>query len=240
MISPGSRADGFTLFEMLIALLLFALVAAGLTGAIRLGLRSWERVDRLTDLIEPVTAAQTLLRGQIEQALAWRDPRNNSRPVPAAGRLLFEGGPRGMRFVASLPERLASPGLNWVAVQLRPDANALALAVGWRRLAGDAGTADGGAPDKTVLEDVAEGHFSYYGNARGLGQPGWTDQWTEATTLPRLIRLDLRFTDSRRVWPPLIVALPAQPDTPPAATAPPGQPPGQTQPAPNPAPVSPL
>lgn len=192
-----SRQSGFTLIELLVAATLLGLLAAALAGGVRFGARAWDTVDRSLDRGESVVTAQRVLRRALERALP---------PAPPDGG--FAGYPDHVEFIAALPERVAAPGLDRVAVYLRSGRLDLAWASPDRR-----GT-DG---RKTLLDGVAAGDFSYYGSPDGQEAASWHDHWTAAPTLPRMIALRLRLADSATTWPLLEIALPAEPDAP-AAT----------------------
>ena len=58
------------------------------------------------------------------------------------------------------------------------------------------------ATETTLLPGVARLQFGYCCDAGGQWLAAWTEQ-----TLPSLIRIQLTFPpDSRRVWPPVVVA----------------------------------
>lgn len=195
-----TRAAGFTLLELMVAMSLLAVLALALGHGTRFGVQAWQRLDGTADLGEPVAFTQDFLRREIEQAL----------PLPAAAGPVaavdFAGTAASLHFVALLPDRVASPGLNDIAIDLAPSETGAALILSWHsRAVPQAGGR------KLLIDGIAGASFAYYGSADALHAPEWQDQWKDARALPQLVGLRVTFRDRRMFWPALLVA--------PAATA---------------------
>lgn len=89
-----ARAEGFTLVELLIAILLFALLSAAAAGLLRFGVDARERTNERLDALAAVTRARALLTADLGQAAArpWRDETGARRPA-------FSGGGTVLRMV---------------------------------------------------------------------------------------------------------------------------------------------
>jgi general secretion pathway protein J len=184
---------GFTLVETLVGLVLLGLVSA-------LGLSALGLVARAGAAAAPdattVALAQDLLRLRLRAAVPVVAEGSGGRPS-----LLFEGGPERLVFVAELPPRFGIAGL--ALVELRREGGALALH--WRPLHGKA-AGEGGA-GRAFLDGVAALRLRYFGSPRGREEPAWREAWTEATTLPAAISVEVEFTaEDARHWPGLVVA----------------------------------
>lgn len=186
-----NRAAGFTLLEALVATSILALLMTVLTGGMRFGLRAWEAGERQVDRVEGAAAAQTLLRRAIEQAYPL--VRRKGEPV-----VVLEGEPRRLRFVTALPDRAGVAGLADVTLRFTDDG---ALVMAWQAL----GERERPAAERTLLDGVAAGTFSYYGGAARHEPADWRTDWREAGFPPALVRLDIRFHDGRP-WPDFAVA----------------------------------
>lgn len=83
MIARRQFAQGFTLVELMIAILLFAMLSAAATGLLRFGVdargRSFERLDTLATL----TRTRALLSADLGQAAPrpWRDATGAGQPA---------------------------------------------------------------------------------------------------------------------------------------------------------------
>lgn len=58
-----------------------------------------------------------------------------------------------------------------------------------------------------LIEDISDMSVAYFGAQRSGEPEGWHDAWTDATSLPRLIRISIAFpTGDNRAWVELDVA----------------------------------
>ena len=104
------RDGGFTLLELLVALVVLGLVMVGLTGGARFGLRAWGAQSRLIDARAELDAVDRLLRRLIE----GMDPGGpNQAP-------LIEGGRGTLSFTADLPAAVAATRQADVALLVDP------------------------------------------------------------------------------------------------------------------------
>jgi general secretion pathway protein J len=197
-----TRESGFTLLELMVAMVLLALLGIALAQGTRFGLQAWNRLDRSIDRGEPIALTQSFLRREIEQA----------QPIPVGGtgpiaQIAFAGGASELRFVATLPERVASPGLNEVTIRIGPGSSGAVLSMSWRGFANE-----GAGGVKTLVGGIASGAFLYYGSRDGTSSPDWQEEWNDARSLPRLVALRLKFRDTQIAWPTLMVAPSSVPD----------------------------
>jgi prepilin-type N-terminal cleavage/methylation domain-containing protein len=185
---PGSRS-GLSLFELLIAMALLALIAAGLSGTIGLGLRLNDRTEALAAFHEPL-AARRLLRQLLQSAL----PPN--RITPFENR--FEDDPNGLSFM-TLGGRSLAPDAAALKVSVRVKDQALSLLV---EAVDDQGRL---SPVLTkTLADAAEGTEILFFD-RATDPPNWTDQWDDGDRLPALVSIRIE-PGSQPDWPEFTVA----------------------------------
>jgi general secretion pathway protein J len=185
------REAGFTLLEMLVALVVFGLVMAGIAQAFRYGFTAITAGDRAIGAPEDLAAMDMALGRMIEQA----QPDG------------MKGGPYALAFTTRLPQGAGLVGgLQDVALQLglggvlalRATPHPPGLPLGPTR-----------APQIDILATGLRGlSFSYLQNVPGAG-PVWGSQWS-GKGLPLLVRMHLERRD--RPWPDLIAAPAAQGD----------------------------
>lgn len=79
--------NGFTLVEMLIALVIFGMLAAAGVALLSVSLRTQETADAMLERIGGVRRADALLSADLAQAAArtWRDSEGRRRPAFAGG-----------------------------------------------------------------------------------------------------------------------------------------------------------
>jgi len=181
---------GFTLLELLVALVVLGFILAGLSQGVRYGLRATDTQARTLADRSELDAVDRALRRLIEQM----DP---GTPRDGAG---VRGSVNRLTFVSELP---AASGLATGRVDV-------ALGVdGGRRLVlrstpRPAGKPFGPAPlplETELLRDVDHIELAYW--PRGPS-PQWRNAWS-ANDLPLMIRLRVVFPPGdRRHWPDIV------------------------------------
>lgn len=185
------KQAGFTLLEVLVALVVLGLVLGGLVQGTRFGLRIADRQSATIATSADLDATERVLRGLIQQM----DPGSlTSAP-------LLTATPSSLAFTADM--NAVAPALDVgeadVALGVTPDRR---LVLRWTphrhatRLAAPPESAE-----STLLPGLLRVEFGYCCNA---GQ--WVGAWTERM-LPALVRIQLVFPpDAKRAWPPIVVA----------------------------------
>lgn len=189
---------GFTLLEVLAALVVLAFVVAGLSQGLRFGLRATERQERLSAERGDVDAVDRLLRRLVEQA----DPGTSRDPYGLTG-----DGER-FTFVTALgPAMGGMPGNGAAEVGLGVEGQKLVLT--WRPISHTVAFDAAPPPGRLTLADGIERIEVRYWGGDGSAPPVWRTAW-QGPVLPVLIRVRLVFRQPARHWPD-IVAGPARP-----------------------------
>jgi len=203
MKAQRARQRGFTLLELMIALLLMAGIASILYGSLALAARSWDggeaKVDQVSDMRSTLSYLRTQLAEQYPQRM-WKSPE-----LP----LLFAGERDELRYAAVLPERVAGGGVYYfrLAVVRAGDKSQLVQ----ERMIPDLSQLQEpefrDAERSVLADDIAELKISYYGrdaNAAELDGPTWRDRWEDKQRLPLLVRVDVKPVKAS-AWPTLVV-----------------------------------
>jgi general secretion pathway protein J len=195
------RQSGFTLIEILLALSILSIVMVIILGALRIGVRAWEKGE---DVLVAQQRARTLLDQLARQLASASVLMSAQREQPL---VVFEGSRRALEFTSSLPliNRIqfgpvhvryvieTDPGgekrLLLFEESIRP---ADYLSEGQLRHDTDA---------RVLIGQFEDLRFEYLGaGGDGAGpQPGWASSWRprDPAELPRAVRITFRDAQGR-------------------------------------------
>jgi general secretion pathway protein J len=204
------RARGFTLVELLIALVLLALLSAVLYGSLGFAGTTLDRGEAKVDATSGMRLAQAFLRANLEEQHPLRMRKIVEWP------LVFAGEQEELRYAAVLPARVASGGVWFYRLSVRHDEARTPLVL--ERMLPDLAAAqvpEFTSADRSVLaQDIASLKIGYFGRDSGAADandPLWRDRWDDRQRLPIMIRIDV-VPKRGPAWPPLFVAPREAPD----------------------------
>ena len=192
-----TRSRGFTLVEIVLALILVSLIMTIAVGAIRMSRKAAENGEHRVEAVNAVRVTQEFLRRQLARVvpLAFDIDRTEGR------NLVFEGSDDSVTYVAPMPGYLSGGGPYVQRISLERDR----LAFYHRMLISEE---DDEAEPVFLLDRIRRGKFEY----RGIDEEGqlgdWRDQWDDASRTPMMVRLSLEFEENSGMkWPMLEVPL---------------------------------
>ena len=196
------RQSGFTLLEMMVAVMVLTVLAVLVYGMLRIGMRAWETgMERVAES-DLTRIGWQFVHGSLGAA---RSPPSR---IPDDPGVHFIGSAEALEFVSELPAWLAAGGLyalqiGWV--EERPG-HAGRLELRARPYAGyaDSQSDSDEHPRAVLAEDVEQVAFSYLGVPLQGGAPAWLDEWSGRDGLPILVRMDVSLADGT-AWPALVV-----------------------------------
>ena len=178
------RDAGFTLLEILAALVVLGFIAAGLAQGTRFGVRALSAQGRLINERADLAAVDRTLRRLIERM----EPGGLRQPPR------FQGDAHRLAFTSVLPEAAA-------AMKRRAD---MMLLVDGTRLMLHWTPTQRARPTHTeteLLRGVSRVEFAYWSR-----DGAWMSVWSERT-LPSLVRIRIVFVEGdRRHWPDIVAA----------------------------------
>lgn len=200
------RAAGFTLLEILAALVLLALLLLGVYSGIASASRSVRSGTAAIERMDQLRAAQQFLRRELAQSLA-APIRRTDRGEP----VYFQGDAHEMRYVAPLPGYLGKLGPQLQQLQLVDDgAGGLRLELRLALLPPDGGPPQALGEPQVLFDHIRAGGFHYLGtDADGSALP-WAGEWTADRSLPQVVRIELQ-PHGRASWPRLDIPLRIEP-----------------------------
>jgi general secretion pathway protein J len=197
--------DGFTLLELLVAVVLLATLMVLLANGISLVShhldRSIERRDRATT----VALVQNYLRAALGQTLPVAVASDTASVID------FTGSSDHMGFVSRAPKSAPLGGMMKFDLRFDPGKRgaAGALIVDWQPyhdIGRDLETDQPRAGTRQLLAGVGGVEFAYYDPGAPDRPSGWRDDWHDLPILPTLVRISVAFRDGEAM-PDLIVAL---------------------------------
>ena len=193
---------GFTLLEVMLAILLLAVLLAGTYGAVRTAVKSMHSGEASIDRTNRMRVAQEFMRRQISRIM----PLSFGTDESTGANRVFEGDGKSMRFVAPMPGYLSNGG---AYVQTLTFAG---RGRGGKQLLFQETMLNGFDPEllpsdsepSLLLDEIDDGHFEY----RTLDEEGemtdWSDQWEDPSTTPLMVRVVVRMSDKARIQFPVM------------------------------------
>jgi general secretion pathway protein J len=196
---------GFTMVEILVAMVLLALLLATAYGTLGGATRAAAGGEALVEEVNRVRVTQELLRMQLSRALPLAFEFDEADGMPR----LFEGESSRVRFVAQMPGHLGEGGPQVQLVELARGERGLDLVFRHQPLHPiDEGSVIEDHEGIVLLSGLRSGAFRFRGYDETGELDDWQDSWETASVPPLLVELDLELAeDSRVTWPTLQVAL---------------------------------
>ena len=191
-----ARIGGFTLLELLAALVVLGFILAGIAGGVQFGERATATQARSIAGHADAGAADRVLR----RLVAGMDPGSENDVAHVTG------SASGLAFTTGLGDAMAALGVRGEAdVGIGVDAEHR-LVLRWTPALHAIRLGPAPKPAEAVLLDgVQRVEFAYWGHGQGGGGQ-WVSSWEERD-LPPLVRIRLRFVaNAHRSWPDIIVA----------------------------------
>ncbi len=199
--SMSGRQSGFTLLEMLVALVVLGFLMVGLTQGVRAGLTMWGAQSRMVGETANLDAGARVLRRLLSgiSLLSAGDI-----VIGASSAEKFEARPDRLKFVGDLPTGFGTTR----RVNITLEVHEARLVLRWAPRRHELSTAPPPEPIETeLIRGVERFELAYWGPPSPGEPASWQSHW-DSRDIPELVRVRLGFAkDDRRRWPDLIAAL---------------------------------
>ncbi|MFT4196000.1 prepilin-type N-terminal cleavage/methylation domain-containing protein [Ottowia sp.] len=217
----AARRRGFTLVEVLIALVLLSLLMLVLTGALR-GLGEVEaRVDQRIAAADDHRAAVQLLGDVLGRVSARRIPRLQAGGPSEAP--FFQAAPDALAWVGVMPARFGLGGRHYLRLAVEQGPGGAQLVLRYAPWTGAAAFAAWDQAEGRVLAAPVQAlSLRYLEPVSGQWSPEWPPAGVDLNTLPPTLlpeAVEIQIEGSEPAWPPLIVAVTATRDSDPTAVS---------------------
>lgn len=185
MTAPGRQA-GFTLLEMVLALVIFGMISAVVYSAFYFGHRAVTSGERSADENQRMRLAEEMLGRHVRSAVYYWAHSDEEDDVP-----FFLGASDGMTFVTSAPQSRGGTGLAVVTYRLADGKLVVEERVNFTPDDLYAPSADAHVQRAVLLEGFTSFRFEYLpAEERDLG---WVDKWDarDEDDLPGIVRVSV-------------------------------------------------
>ena len=196
---PGSRLRqvGFTLIEIVVAMVLLGTMLMLLYSALSFSVRSWDAGDAAGRRVVDRRIGENFLRREVSELFPMRWKESAAAPVL---RFAFEGEKDHLRFVSSRPAGIQQGGLSLVAIDVQAEAPpSRRKNLVMRRALPDAEEKSFASLDAVqptaLIEGVDSIDFAYFGAENDFTPPQWTDSWKWPARIPEMIRVRIQADD---------------------------------------------
>jgi general secretion pathway protein J len=189
---------GFTLLEVVVALVVLGFILAGLAQATHFGISAWGLETRLADNAAELERVDRVIRDLIEQAA----------PAASNGDKPFDGQEHRMLFITELPDEPEDQPVRRAQVSLGVDSRHR-LVLRWQPNANATPLVPLPAPKEIVLAEGLERIDLAYRQSAADGSK-WSKVWTDSP-LPALVQIHFVLSSGKHRWPDM--AVPTMVDT---------------------------
>ena len=199
---------GFTLVELIIALLILSFVMVLCASGFKFGTRVWDRVNSQSEQIDTLQAVQGFLRKSISHSIVKTRLRDDLDEDNERSRTfnesLFVGNEERIKYVSFSPQYGVDDYLYQYELYVDKKNNELALLYSPYNLA-----LRGNQETKplSIIEGVKSIKIKYFsGYVDEQSNESWLSKWDDSYSLPLLVKVDVTFIGDKQ-WPELVIPL---------------------------------
>lgn len=185
---PGNiiHARGFTLIEILIAMVLLSMTLLLLFSSLYTANKYWQMGERVIEKSEEKRLVIQFIRNQIAKAVPILWVEKGER------KLLFQGKSDELRFVSTLPAHRGGGGLHTLTLKVVETDSTKQLGLSYSLLNPDTVPFSNSNNDHEfviIADDIDSISLSYFGKTKNDEEAHWSEEWDSEATMPQLARL---------------------------------------------------
>ncbi|MDR2690192.1 MAG: prepilin-type N-terminal cleavage/methylation domain-containing protein [Azoarcus sp.] len=197
---PGCH--GFTLIEVIIALVLLSLIMLGLVSALAGMGASASRIDERAGQNGRQWLVQEFLRATLSSSVG----HIKRRLADGSETMYFNGGPQALEWLGNMPPRHGAGGLHYFRLALEPEGGRMNLVLRYAPYVKDIDPDVADIAVHVLAEDVTGLHIAYQSKPQTEDEDtAWSEIWDDPQRLPGRVRMELN--DRTSIWPPLVASL---------------------------------
>ncbi len=187
---------GFSLIELLVALVLLSLMFALLTSSLGFGTKLWSDHEQDSAQASHVMVVEGLLRRLLSEARPVAETATKDAPW----HIKFSGDKNSIEFTAPMLERFATGGFYEINIRTREgNRSTKKIEMSW-----SLPRQSGNKMNAVLFEGNVNLEFAFFGSQKVGEPPRWYSDWRYQRALPELVLV--RLTLGGRRWPDLLVA----------------------------------
>jgi general secretion pathway protein J len=199
---PAGRERGFTLVEVVLAMVLVGSMMLLIYSGLSFALRSWDAGD----VNGRRTAERRLAENFLRRELSEMFPMRFKDPLQV--KMAFDGASDRLRFVSARPPGIQLGGLSLVGIELQDDREKRTRDLVMIRAMPDDAAVDFGPLERAephlLVAGVDRVEFAYFGSENEFKEPQWHDSWQFTGRVPEMVRMRVRNSDGS-LLPELVV-----------------------------------
>ena len=201
-IAKITRALGFTLVEMLLAMTLMSMLMALAYGGLRASTRATDRGQVILEESGRIRMAHQFVRKQLNQMipLVFMESEDQEQ------RSIFEGSSDRIRFVAPMPGYLGFGGPQVQELTFLRGEEGLVLVISHALLQGFEEAKLYERAPIVLLDRIDQAEFQFLGLNEEGELSAWSNVWEDPEKLPLAVSLDIEFNEEVYVRWPLLTA----------------------------------
>ncbi len=206
-IAAVTRARGFTLVEMLLAITLMSMLMALAYGGLRASTRATDRGQVILEESSRIRMAHQFVRKQLNQMIPLVFMESEAiKSEDGEQRTVFTGSAHKIRFVAPMPGYLGFGGPQVQELTFERGEEGLVLVISHALLQGFEEEKLYERAPIVLLEDIDQAEFQFLALAEEGELSTWSNDWKDPEKLPLAVSLDIEFIEEVYVRWPLLTA----------------------------------